>query len=197
MTRESGGFRVRALEVGGRPTEDGPLLIEGRRFTDERGWFTESWKASTFRALGIGDAWSQDSLAWSGASVIRGLHYQLRPAAQAKLVRALVGRILDVAVDLRRDSATFGGATVVELDAGGGAALYVPEGFAHGYQVLGNSALVAYKAGGEYAPEFERSLRWDDASLAIPWQRGDAPPLLSEKDRRAPTLEELTAEDLF
>lgn len=173
---------------------DGVCLIESSRHGDDRGWFAETWKSSAFREAGLPD-FNQDNMARSERGVIRGLHYQLPPHGQAKLVRAIVGRILDVAVDLRADSPTFGEWLSVELDDRTGAALFVPEGFAHGYQVLSTEAIVAYKAGAEYTPSAERTVLWNDPELGIDWR--DIPALVSGKDQKAPVLAEMSPADLF
>ena len=176
---------------------DGLLKIEGRRFDDDRGWFMETWRASSFRDAGVELDLVQDNLARSEVGVIRGLHYQLPPHAQAKLVRAVHGRILDVAVDLRRDSPTFGRWAALELSGDAPVALLVPHGFAHGYQVLSETAVVAYRVDAEYAPEAERSLRWNDPDVGVAWREIGVEPKISPKDRIAPLLSEIGGEDLF
>lgn len=161
------------------------ILVTPERFTDARGSFTETYKRSAFAAGGIPDAFAQDNSSFSRAGVLRGLHYQAPPAAHAKLVRCAAGEILDVAVDLRRGSPTHGAHVAVTLSGENGRLLYVPEGFAHGFLAL-SDATVTYKLTAEYAPEWDRGLAWDDPDLAIPW--GVSGPILSERDRRHPTL---------
>ncbi len=183
------GFTITPLRL------EGVCLVESSRHGDDRGWFVETWKASAFREAGLPADFRQDNLARSERGVIRGLHYQAAPHAQAKLVRVILGRILDVTVDLRLDSPTFGEWLSVELDDQTGAALLVPEGFAHGYQVLSDQAVVAYKAGAEYAPAAERTVLWHDPELCIDWR--DLPALVSAKDQVAPTLSAISSSDLF
>ena len=173
------------------------LLIEGPRHDDGRGWFMEGWKASAFASIGIETAFVQDNLAASERGVIRGMHYQLPPHAQPKLIRAVRGAIFDVAVDVRRGSPTFGMWCGVELREGENRALFVPEGFAHGYQVLTDQATVWYRAGGEYAPESERSIAFDDPEVGIVWRDTGAPPSISARDRAAPGIGDVGPSDLF
>jgi dTDP-4-dehydrorhamnose 3,5-epimerase len=165
------------------------VLIEARAFGDERGYFMESYRRGAFSDAGITDAFIQDNRSFSQRGVLRGLHYQRAPHAQAKLVSALQGEIFDVAVDLRAGSPTFGRWLGERLSAENRRMLYVPEGFAHGFQVLSAEALVHYKTTAEYAPQADAGLRWDDPALAISWPL--ARPILSEKDDALPTLEEV------
>ena len=154
----------------------GVLILEPQVFGDERGFFMESWNAATFaRLTGCTRAFVQDNQSRSARNVLRGLHYQLPPKAQDKLVRVVTGEILDVAVDLRRSSATFGQWEAVRLSAQDKRQLWVPAGFAHGFRVLSDSADVVYKVTEYYAPEHERSVRWDDPGLGIDWGSGPAP----------------------
>ena len=175
----------------------GPLLLTPQRFGDDRGWFFESWNQRRFdAAVGEPVAFVQDNHSRSSQGVLRGLHYQLPAAPQAKLVRATVGRILDVVVDLRASSASFGQWAGVELSADNQQQLWVPEGFAHGFLTLSAVAEVQYKASGFWNRACERSLRWNDPALAITWpleQAGVAQPLLAEKDAAAPDLAQLEA----
>lgn len=165
----------------------GVLVLESPVHRDARGWFSELWSHRACREAGIDRHWVQQNAVHSVGPVIRGIHWQLPPAAQAKLVRPLMGAIRDVAVDLRRSSPTFGHWVAVELEAGDGCALLVPEGFGHGYRVLSSEALVSYALSAEYAPEHERALAWNDPGLAIDW--GGGVPILSDKDARAPYLD--------
>ena len=176
---------------------EGVIEVRPRRFGDQRGWFSEVYKRDEFADGGIADDFVQDNESFSApAGTLRGLHYQLQPYAQAKLVRVLRGSVLDVAVDIRRSSPTFGRHVTVTLTAADGNQLYVPTGFAHGFLTLENDVHVAYKVSARYAPETERAIRWDDPELAIDWPRpGGAAPVLSDKDAAAPILAEQP--DLF
>ncbi|MCS5698950.1 dTDP-4-dehydrorhamnose 3,5-epimerase [Cyanobium sp. FGCU-52] len=185
---------------------EGPLLLTPRVFGDDRGFFLESWNRRSFaEALGLSlDAapvFDQDNQSRSARGVLRGLHYQLEPHPQAKLVRCVAGEIFDVAVDLRRSSPTFGQWVGARLSGSDHRQLWVPAGFAHGLLVLSESADVLYKTSGFWHRPSERSLRWDDPALAIDWPLealGDLQPLLSDKDAAAPGLAELAAAgDLF
>jgi dTDP-4-dehydrorhamnose 3,5-epimerase len=170
----------------------GPLLIEARRFGDHRGSFLETYSARDFLELGIEDHFVQDNHSHSAqAGTIRGLHLQVPPHAQAKLVRVLRGAVLDIAVDIRRSSPSFGRHVAVELSAGNAQQLYVPAGFAHGFCTLLADTEVTYKVTAYYAPAEERSIAWDDPDLALPWPFEVADVRLSEKDRAAPRLRDL------
>lgn len=165
-----------------------------KALSDERGYFLETWSRAHFRALRTDVEFVQDNASFSRYGVLRGLHFQnLTP--QGKLVSVLQGTVLDVAVDLRADSAGFGTWAGVELSEENGRQFYVPEGFAHGFLVLSDGALVAYKCTAPYTPAHERTVRWDDPALGIEWPI--AAPILSPKDRRAPTLDRIPAEHLF
>ena len=164
------------------------LLIKPRVFGDERGFFFESFnKRDWLEATNVDCDFVQDNHSQSSKGVLRGLHYQLPPAAQGKLVRVLVGEIFDVAVDIRYDSSTFGHWVGHRLSAENKMQMWVPEGFAHGFLVLSPVAEVHYKATNYYAPEQERSIVWDDASLAIKWPIS-SDLSLSEKDSKGPLL---------
>ena len=170
----------------------GPVLVEGRRFGDHRGFFLESYSARDFAALGIVEGFVQDNHSLSARpGTVRGLHFQLPPRAQAKLVRVLRGSILDVAVDLRRSSPGYGRHVAVELSAANARQLYIPAGFAHGFCTLEPETEVAYKVSEVYAPDLDRGLAWDDPDLALPWPFEAAAVQLSDKDRRAPRLRDL------
>lgn len=167
--------------------------IEPRVFRDERGWFLESYKRSDFERAGIVGDFRQDNHSTSlPAGVLRGLHYQLAPNEQGKLVRVLAGSILDVAVDLRPDSPTYGKWVAETLTAKDYRMLWVPPGFGHGFCTLEPDTQVAYKTTAEYSAKDDRSIRWDDADLAITWPT--RAPILSPKDRDAPTLAQAEAE---
>jgi len=158
------------------------VLIEPRVFGDERGFFMETWRDDAFAENGINAAFVQDNHSRSGQGVLRGLHYQIR-CPQGKLVRVISGRAFDVVVDLRRSSPFFGRWVGEILSAENKKMFWVPPGFAHGFYVLSESAEFLYKCTDYYAPEHERSLRWDDPELAIAWplSAGDEP-RLSAKD---------------
>ena len=175
---------------------EGPLLLTPRLFRDERGFFQESWSQRSFAAaLGLepeqAPVFHQDNHSRSSRGVLRGLHYQLPPEPQGKLVRCVQGAIFDVAVDLRRPSPTYGQWVGAVLSDENHAQLWIPVGFAHGFLTLTDSADVLYKASGFWSRDCERSLRWDDPALAIAWpldQLGGQPPLLAPKDAEAPDL---------
>jgi dTDP-4-dehydrorhamnose 3,5-epimerase len=167
----------------------GLLLIEPKRFGDERGWFAEVWQDTRYREAGIGETFVQDNLAMSGKGVLRGLHAQ-EPYAQGKLVQVFQGRVFDVAVDLRVGSPTFGRWHGVVLDQDNGLQFYVPPGFAHGYYVMSERALFGYKTTDIYSPDTEFGVRWNDPTIGIEWPL-DGDPVLSDKDRSAPLLDEV------
>ena len=178
-------------------TIEGPLLISPRAFGDERGWFFESWNQLRFdEAVGEAVVFSQDNHSRSVQGVLRGLHYQLAPEPQAKLVRASIGHIFDVAVDIRQSSATFGQWVGAHISAENKQQLWIPEGFAHGFLTLSAVAEVQYKARGFWNKTCERSIRWDDTSMDIRWpldQLSGAEVSLSGKDAEAPTLNQAKA----
>ena len=171
-------------------TMEGPLLITPQAFGDERGWFFESWNQRKFDdAAGEAVLFSQDNHSRSIQGVLRGLHYQLAPEPQAKLVRATVGGIFDVAVDIRRGSPTFGQWVGAELSAENKCQLWIPEGFAHGFLTLSEVAEVQYKARGFWNKGCERGIAWNDADLGIAWpleRLEGAEVSLSGKDAEAP-----------
>lgn len=162
------------------------LLIEPRVFRDDRGFFFESYSRKDFEPLGIWGEFVQDNHSRSAKNVVRGLHYQIREP-QGKLVRAVIGEIFDVAVDLRRSSPTFGRWVGQRLSSRDHAMLWIPQGFAHGFVALTEDAEILYKATAYYAPEHERTLLWDDRDLAIDWPL-DGEPRLSEKDKRGSAM---------
>ena len=185
--RASGNFEALALGI------PGPLLIVPRVFRDGRGFFLETWSERDFEALGAGGRFVQDNHSFSAAAgTVRGMHYQLPPRAQAKLVRVLRGAVLDVVVDLRRGSPTYGRHAAAELSAADARQVYVPAGFAHGFCTLEPMTEVAYKAGDYYDPGLERGLAWDDPDLALPWPVAAGRAVLSDKDRRLPRLRDIT-----
>ena len=175
---------------------DGVIELHPVRHGDDRGWFAEVWNQQTLADLGITIDWIQDNEAWSAsAATLRGLHYQLPPKAQDKLVRASAGRVLDVVVDLRRSSPTFGQHVAVELSAEHGNLLLVPKGFGHGYCTLEPNSVLAYKVSDYYSPDHDRAIRWDDPDLAIDWPFAESALTLSAKDAAAPFLND--ADQLF
>jgi len=167
------------------------VVVRPLRREDGRGWFAELWRRSAYAAAGIDADFVQDNVARSGAGVLRGLHYQRPPSAQGKLVQVTLGRVFDVAVDLRPGSVTHARWVAHELSAEDGALLWIPPGFAHGYAVLGDAAEVAYKVTAEYDPALDAGVRWDDPALAIPWPLPD--PVVSERDRALPLLADAEA----
>jgi dTDP-4-dehydrorhamnose 3,5-epimerase len=164
------------------------ILVEAQRHGDDRGYFLETYKQSTFADNGISPAFVQDNISHSALGVLRGLHYQKHPGAQGKLVMALKGRIFDVAVDIRRGSPTYGKWVGLELSGDSLRMIYVPPGFAHGFCVLSEGATVAYKVTAEYAPELDRGIVWNDPDIGIPWPISD--PVLSLKDAQLPLLKD-------
>ena len=172
------------------------ILIEPKVFGDERGYFVETFRADTFEAeTGIKTAFVQDNESRSGYGVLRGLHYQLPPHAQSKLVRVIEGRVLDVAVDIRKGSPTFGQHVCMELSAENKHQLFIPRGFAHGFVVLSETAIFSYKVDNYYSPECDRGIKFDDPQLGIDWKIAASELVLSDKDKTQPLL--CDAVDLF
>ena len=174
---------------------EGVVVIEPRVFEDERGYFFESFSEREFCAEVCDCHFVQSNEAKSSFGVVRGLHFQLPPHAQSKLVRVAKGRVLDVAVDIRKSSPTFGKYVAVELSSDNHRQIFIPHGFAHGYSVLSEEAVVEYKCDSYYAPESEGAIAWDDAALAIDWQIPTEKVVLSAKDKNHSTLAE--CETLF
>ena len=166
----------------------GLLVFEPKVFEDSRGYFYESYNENTFAAEGIAIKFVQDNQAQSSYGVIRGLHYQLNPFAQTKLLRALSGTILDVAVDIRKGSPTYGKAFVIELSAANKKQLLIPKGFAHGYSVLSETAEVFYKCDEFYHKESEGGIMYNDPALQIDWRIPADKAVISEKDMKHPDL---------
>lgn len=160
----------------------GLFILEPRVFSDERGFFFESYNERMMAEAGIDENFVQDNHSCSARNVLRGLHYQLK-RPQGKLVRVVEGEILDVAVDLRRSSPAFGRSEAVRLSGENKHMLWIPAGFAHGFLVLSEKAHVLYKATGFYAPEDERTIAWDDPDLGIAWKL-ESEPIISARDRR-------------
>lgn len=162
------------------------MVVEPRLFRDERGFFCETYKYSSFKEGGIADNFVQDNFSFSTKGVVRGLHFQTLPKAQAKLVRCLQGEIYDCIVDIRENSPTFGKYFGIHLSAENKLMLYVPVGFAHGFSVLSDTAEVAYKTSDEYDQKSEMGLRFDDPEIGIDWKVEN--PSVSPKDLILPNL---------
>jgi dTDP-4-dehydrorhamnose 3,5-epimerase len=160
----------------------GVFILEPRVFGDERGFFFESYNQQVMAEVGITESFVQDNHSYSSRGVLRGLHYQVKHP-QGKLVRVADGEILDVAVDMRQSAQTFGRWEAVRLSGANKRMLWIPAGFAHGFRVLSETAHVLYKATDFYAPEYERTLAWNDSDLKINWGL-DGEPIVSAKDRR-------------
>ena len=167
----------------------GLLLFEPVVLKDDRGYFFESYNEQSYRKEGLDYTFVQDNQSFSKEGVIRGLHYQLNPYAQSKLVRVLVGKILDVAVDIRRGSPTFGKYQAFELSAENKRQLLIPRGFAHGFSVLSETAEVLYKCDGFYDKASEAGIRFDDPSLGIDWKVSQDKAIVSSKDLELPAFE--------
>jgi len=172
----------------------GVKLIQPTRHGDARGYFSEVYREEALAQHGIGMRFVQENQSLSAAiGVLRGLHFQVPPMVQAKLIRVVAGAILDVAVDIRRGSPDYGKHVAVVLSAAEGNQLFVPEGFAHGFCTLEPDTLVIYKVNRYWSPEHERGLAWDDPALGIDWRLRGQEPVLSEKDRHYPLLADLPA----
>ena len=174
---------------------EGVVIIEPRLFNDARGYFFESFSQRDFDRLVRTVHFVQDNESKSSYGVLRGLHFQKPPYAQSKLVRVIKGAVLDVAVDIRRGSPTFGRYVAVELSGENHRQLFIPRGFAHGFAVLSPRALFQYKCDAPYAPQSEGAIAWNDPQIGIDWRLDPADVLLSEKDSRHPRLDE--APELF
>jgi dTDP-4-dehydrorhamnose 3,5-epimerase len=172
----------------------GLRLIDPNIFGDARGWFLETWNAARYRDVGLPDTFVQDNLSFSRRGTLRGLHFQ-NPCPQGKLVTVLDGEVLDVVVDVRRNSPTFKRWNLVHLTGDTKRQLYVPPGFAHGFLTLSDTALFHYKCTAPYSKADEVTIRWNDPEIAIPWPIAE--PTLSEKDTTAPLLSEIPADRLF
>jgi dTDP-4-dehydrorhamnose 3,5-epimerase len=165
------------------------ILATPPRFSDSRGWFSEAWNAPRFADAGIPGPFVQDNQSFSAAAgTVRGLHCQIGPNAQGKLVRVLAGRIWDVAVDIRRGSPTYGQHVAAELSAENGAQLWIPVGFLHGFCTLEPATQVLYKVTAPYDRAAERGVTWNDSVLALPWPVAEADAVLSDKDAALPPL---------
>ncbi len=166
----------------------GVKIVVPRVFGDSRGYFFESWSEKKYADIMPGCRWVQDNESKSVKGVLRGLHFQAAPYTQAKLVRVISGRVLDVAVDIRKNSPTFGRHVVVELSGENKYQLFVPRGFAHGFAVLSDEAVFAYKCDNFYMPSHERGIAFNDPALGIDWQLNTAECILSDKDMKNPLL---------
>jgi dTDP-4-dehydrorhamnose 3,5-epimerase len=165
---------------------EGLYIIQPKVFSDSRGYFFESFKLETFLMAGIPFNPVQDNESRSVYGVIRGLHYQLNPFAQAKLIRVVVGKIYDVAVDLRKNSLTFGKWYGVELDSENKTQFFIPKGFAHGFSVLSDIAVIQYKCDNLYQPQYEKGISVKDPDLKIDWLIENIEPVISNKDQNQP-----------
>jgi dTDP-4-dehydrorhamnose 3,5-epimerase len=168
----------------------GLIVIEPKVHGDTRGYFFESWHEERYRQAGIKSDFVQDNESKSVRGVIRGLHYQLEPWAQAKLVRVIEGRVFDVALDLRKGSPTFGQWFGMELDGESKKQLFIPRGFAHGFSVLSETAIFSYKIDNAYNREAERAINIFDPELNIDWHLGTQQAIVSEKDKNAPLFKD-------
>jgi len=169
---------------------NGLIVIKPTIHTDPRGYFFESYNQQVLKNAGITFNSVQDNESKSSKGVIRGLHYQLEPFGQAKLIRVIEGRIYDVALDLRRDSVTFGKWFGTELDSEKKDQFLIPVGFAHGFSVLSDTAIIQYKCSSVYNPQYERGISLNDPELDINWKLGSATPLISEKDLKQPLMKD-------
>ena len=169
----------------------GVIIIEPRLFSDERGYFFESFNQKEFEKNVCKTVFVQDNESKSSYGVIRGLHYQKPPFAQSKLVRVIKGAVLDVAVDIRKGSPTFGHHVAVELTEDNHRQFFIPRGFAHGFSVLSEEVVFQYKCDNFYAPQYEGAIAWDDPDLGIDWRISDNNLILSEKDKVHPNINDI------
>ena len=177
------------MKISKTPIE-GLMVLEPNVFSDSRGYFMESFRAEVFEELGLNGNFIQDNESKSSRGVLRGLHYQIEPHAQAKLVRVVAGLVYDVAVDLRKNSPTFRHWFGVELSEENKKQFYIPRGFAHGFSVLSESAVFSYKCDGYYQQSAERGIRFDDPKLNIDWKLEEDEMILSDKDLKNPYFDE-------
>lgn len=184
-------MQIKPLEI-----QDVKLIIPDV-FGDDRGYFFESWNCDKYAAYGIDCNWVQDNESCSRAGVLRGLHYQSPPYAQAKLIRVVEGCVLDVAVDIRKNSPTFGKHVSVKLSGENKYQLFIPRGFAHGFAVLSEKTVLTYKCDNRYMPEYERGIAFDDPFLCIDWQIDPGKAILSGKDRNNPLFSEAELFDSY
>ena len=170
---------------------EGVVILEPRIFRDARGYFFESFSQREFEEKVCGTTFVQDNESYSSYGVVRGLHFQKPPFTQAKLVRVIKGAVLDIAVDLRKSSPTYGQHVAVELTEENHRQLFIPHGFAHGFAVLSDEVLFQYKCDNYYAPQSEGAVIWNDPDLAIDWMIPAEDVILSDKDRKHPYLRDL------
>ena len=163
---------------------EGIVIVEPQVFGDSRGYFMETYQKEKYAAAGIDVTFVQDNESMSSYGVIRGLHYQAEPYAQAKLIRVVSGRVLDVAVDIRKNSPTYGKVFTLELSAENKLQLFLPHGIAHGFAVLSETAIFTYKCDNFYAPQYEHTIRYDDPTLNIDWKIPINERIISEKDKK-------------
>lgn len=178
-----------------KTTIEGLLVIEPQVFADERGFFMEAYSRNRYHEAGIDVEFIQDNLSVSKKGVLRGLHYQAPPFDQGKLVSVLRGRVMDVVVDIRTGSPTYGKYVMVELSALNHRQFWIPAGFAHGFVALEDDTIFAYKCTNVYSKEHDRGIRYDDPALGIEWAVAD--PIVSEKDRQHPLLAEIQPEFVY
>ena len=163
---------------------EGIVIVEPQVFGDSRGYFMETYQKEKYAAAGIDVTFVQDNESMSRYGVVRGLHYQAEPYAQAKLIRVVAGRVLDVAVDIRKDSPTYGKVFTLELSSENKLQLFLPHGIAHGFAVLSETAVFTYKCDNFYAPQYEHTIRYDDPILNIDWRIPIDQRIISEKDKK-------------
>jgi len=178
------------MDIKSTPIE-GLLIIEPQVFTDPRGYFYESYNKEKFVAAGINIEFVQDNQSLSQKGIVRGLHFQAPPFDQGKLVRVIQGAVLDVAVDIRKNSPTYGQNFSIELSSQNRTMFYIPPGFAHGFETLEDNTIFLYKCTDVYNKQSEGGLLWNDAELGIKWQSSD--PLISEKDKILPLFKDLVS----
>lgn len=177
------------------PDISGLVIVKFKAFGDDRGYFEETYDEDRFKEAGLPTKWVKDNHSHSSKDVLRGMHWQIGENAQDKFVRVIRGKALDVAVDIRVGSPTYGKYYMVELTEDNHTGFFIPKGFAHGFLALTDDVDFEYKVSGKYDKSAERAFRWNDPDVNIPW--GTDTPVLSEKDAQAPLLGELKEEDLF
>lgn len=175
----------------------GVLVLEPKAFTDERGFFMETYNRERYATAGIIESFVQDNVSVSRKGTLRGLHYQTPPFAQGKLVQVLRGAVLDVAVDIRFGSPTFGQYVAIELSAENKKQAWIPIGFAHGFVALEDDTIFSYKCTNAYSPEYDRGVRWNDPVIGIAWPFAEENLLISEKDKQQPLLKDIARDFIF
>jgi len=179
------------LKLLDKPFIDGLLVFEPRHFEDERGYFFENFHLKRYAELGLNENLVQDNVSFSKANVIRGLHYQIPPFGQGKLVSVLKGKVLDVAVDIRKNSPTFGQHFSIELSEKNHFLFWIPQGFAHGFSVLSEDCIFMYKCSNFYDKSSERGIKFNDFELNIDWKLNDQNCIISEKDQELPNWKDI------